>query len=839
MAALKPVNRLLPKKPRSLVFSLVVLANCGLLATHSRAANPCDPAVNSTCSDQAAAAIANADTPAPSRKQQKAARKQAEAAQEEAHNRELDWYPIDALTPEQLRNIPVYCDGAYVEPRNVNPEAGQPQEQAPIRASADTSELSKNQQATLSGNVDLAKGDLLLRSDEAAYDKANDQLRAKGNIELREKGVLVRGESATINIESGTGSLDGAQYVLHEAHARGAAEQVLRESETIVRLNNGSYTHCSPASKAWILTADDIELDQSTGVGTAKHAKLRLADVPVFYWPYLTFPIDNRRRSGLLFPSVGTAKSSGGLDLSVPFYWNIAPNMDATLAVRTIASRGVAGELEARYMNRYSNWVFAGSWIDDEEFNDSRWFYALNENGMLPGGWVHGINYTEVSDKDYLTDLSGATSLEIKRSTSLEQSANIAKTGRYYNFSAHVVQYQVIDDFVADQYRRLPQLNLAVETDRTSFRPTWLLRAQGTEFDIDSRNRAIGTRIYLEPGISFPMLANWGYVTPTVKMKSVSYMLDDGHDLSPGVAVTDDKPSATLPMASLDAGLFFERPTQWFGQGFTQTLEPRLYYLYNQYQDQSEQPLFDTGFTTFDYNQLFRESRFTGYDRIADANQLSIGLTSRLIQDSSGTETLWASIGQIIYFDDRKVGVDPAGSLVDDSTTSQIAAQLGYQWTRNLRSYISTLYDTDDGQLAQAGGRVRYASQRGMVLNLGHNYRRRDPISINGIEVDNTISQSDISAIVPIYRHWAAMARYNYDHTNSRTLGQVLGVEYNTCCWKFRLAYQSGLDSSLETERGIYFQFEMKGLGGTDTGVNSILKNSIVGFEDYEDRDHF
>jgi LPS-assembly protein len=841
LAASKPVPRLLPKKHLPLLLSLLVSGHWVVLPASGHAQQACSGETD--CDTTIAADETTVSTEPseakPSRKQRRAARKQAEQQRDHELNQSLDWYPMEALTPEQQSVTPVYCDGAYIEPNNQNPEAGQELERSPLRASADSSELRRNEQATLEGNVDLAKGDLVLRADQAAYDKNADRLNAEGNIELREKGVLVRGDAATINVETGTGSLDNAQYVLHQAHARGAADKVKRESETIVRMDNGSYTHCSPADKAWLLRASDIKLDQESGVGSAKHARLRVADVPVFYFPYMTFPIDNRRRSGLLFPSFGTAKSSGGLDFSVPFYWNIAPNWDATIAARYIEARGTAAELEVRHMNRFSNWVVAGSYIDDEEYQDDRWFYAINENGILPGGWFHGINYTEVSDKDYLTDLSGATSLEIKRSTNLEQSAAISKFGQIYTFTAQAVQYQVIDDFVQPQYRRLPQLSLALATDKTAFRPTWLLVAQGTQFDIDNTSKAIGGRVYLEPGVSFPMLNSWGYVTPTVKIKSVSYALGGDHDLRPGVPVENENPSTTVPMASVDAGMYFDRATSWFGQGFTNTLEPRIYYLYNKFEDQTDQPLFDTGFTTFDYNQLFRESRFTGYDRIPDANQVSLGLTTRLIQDSSGTETIWASIGQIFYLDDRKVSLDQVADGTETESSSQVAGELGYQWTRHLRSYVSALYDHELNQTDQAGGRFRYAGQRGMVLNFGHNYRRQDSITFAGELIDNTIRQSDFSGIVPVNRHWALMARYNYDHTNTRILGEVFGIEYNSCCWKARVAYQSGLNSAFETERGIYFQIEMKGLGGTDTGVNSILENSIVGFEDYENRDHF
>lgn len=810
MAANQPVTCLTTKKLLPLLLSLCV-AHASLAQEQSgcEAGDDCATELKAAVNKQKA-------TPAkPSRKQRKAERKRVEQKQQEAINQSMDWYPLSQLDAMQLAITPSYCDGAYVQPG---------------KASA---------REPTGGDLDLGKGDLMVRADHAAFDKNNEVLRAAGNIELRENGVLVRSKSAIIDAKDGTGSLDDATYVLHEAHARGEAGEIRRESENVVRLIDGSYTHCVPSSDSWVMSAADIELDQESGVGTAKHARLRLAGVPVFYWPYMTFPIDNRRRSGFLFPTVGTAKSSGGLDLSVPFYWNIAPNWDATIAPRFIEARGTAAEVEARHMNRYSNWTVSGSWIDDQEYGDDRWFYAVNEAGLLPGGWFHTINYTEVSDKDYLTDLSGATSLEFQRSTSLVQSANIVKTGDIYTFSAQAVQYQVLDDFVVEQYRRLPQLSLTVETEKTAFRPTWLLVAQGTQFDIDTSSRAIGTRIYLEPGVRFPMLSDWGFLTPTVKIKSVNYALSKDHDLRPGIAVVDEQPTALVPTASLDGGLYFERATSWFGDDYTNTLEPRLYYLYSKFEDQTDQPLFDTGFTTFDYNQLFRDSRFTGYDRIPDANQLSVGITSRLIQDRSGNETFWASIGQIYYFEDRKVTLDQANSTADTSDTSQLASEVGYQWNRNLRSYVSALYDHSDHEVDQSSATVRYFGDRGLIVNLSYNYRRQDPIMLDQELLENSIRQSDVSTIVPVSRHWALMGRYNYDHTNSRTLGEALGVEYNSCCWKVRVAYQSGLNSAFETERGLYFQIEMKGLGGTDTGVRSIMESSIVGFEDFEERDHF
>lgn len=887
MASLMQVNNNVPVAQRRIAFALASTLLCAPYAAKAEDTDACS-------TDNCAAEQANATTaPKLTRKERRQLRKEQKAQRDKENNERLDWYPLHLLSPAQLSATPPYCDGAYIDPDHVN--SGKAYSRPKGFVIEGSGETEDERDKLDQGAMQSTKG-TQLEANNLFFDNDSDIAVAKGNIEIREKGALILGSSATYNTKEGTGKIENAEMVSHLGHIRVRADKIERESETIIRITKGDYTQCAPSDNAWLMRAGEFELNQATNVGTARNARLRIKDVPVLWIPWISYPLNNERRSGLLFPNISTSSNTGGLDFTVPWYWNIRPNLDATIAPRHAGTRGWALETEVRYLNRFSEWRISGSIINDDTIDDNsgdppandssstienpRWYLGVKERGTLGRGWSHRINYTQVSDNEYLNDLSGATSLEFKRSTNLEQSANLNKLGPQLEFRADAVRYQVIDDSVAPQYTRLPQLWLNFESFNQVHRPSWLIEAQATRFDISTDDRAAGSRVYLQPGVKLPLAAPWGHITPTIKIRSVTYALDESHLLEPNRPVEDANPSTTLPMVSIDSGLYFDRPTSWFGKRFTHTLEPRIYYLYSEFEDQSDQPLFDTGFTTFDYNQLFRESRFTGYDRIADANQMSLGLTTRLRQSSTGVDTVWASIGQTIYFADRKVTLDQQANSSNTDPLSPIAAEMGYQWTRNLRSYLTGIYDltiqetvfddngavvdpddptkflqTDRSGFRQAGLQFRYFGDNGLILNLGYRYRVNETVVVTELPggtttsepVQDYINQTDFSTIFPVTRHWAVIGRYNYDYTNNRALGTVAGFEYNSCCWKTRIVYQTGLSTSgdvenrinPETDRGIYFQFVMKGLGGADTGINSILRDSIVHYEDYDKRDEF
>lgn len=764
---------------------------------------------------------------APAVTQGKRARDDRHAAPPRLTAAELDWYPRSALTEAQQALIPPFCPGMYIEPANSSPTAGIPFDKAQVNATADTTDLVPNKSAVLNGNVQLTRGNLRLTADHAVVDFEAKTVTLDGNIIVRDNGRMVRGDHAVISTADGTGTMDNAHYVLYRANARGNAATIRRVSDNITKLTRGSYTHCPPGDEAWRLTAKNIKIDHSTGLGTAKNAVLRIADIPMFYIPYATFPVDDRRRSGFLWPTISSARGTGGLDLTVPYYWNIAPNADATIAPRYIKGRGLDTELEFRHLTRYSNLVTSGSYLNDQDYGAKRWLIGVNENGNFGPGWYHNIDYTKVSDDNYFSDLS-AQSLAVKRRTQLTEQAAVGYLGTNWHVSTTVRRYQTIDDQYANPYQLMPQVAFAKSFDNVPFRPDWMIYGQVTQFDIVDNNRPRGSRAYLEPGLSLPMEWAWGYLRPTVKALSVAYKLDQQRP----TPTAENEPSTVAPLGSVDAGLYFDRSTTLFGSHYTNTLEPRLYYLYVQPKNQRDQPNFDTRLLSFDYYQLWRETRFSGYDRIADANQISVGLTSRLINNDTGTQTLSASIGQIFYFSTRDVTLSNRVGTEEKRNKSDLASELTWRLSDNFMTLASAVYNQSTNKLDNAGVQLRYWDPTGLILNVGQHYRRQPGNQvINGQVIDNTINQSDISAIVPVARKWALIGRWNYDYTNNRNLEQLVGVEYDSCCWRFRVLYQAGIDGNNKHTEGIYFQFQLKGLGGLGGPVDGILQDSIPGYE--------
>jgi LPS-assembly protein len=745
------------------------------------------------------------------------------------HN--LDWHYRDQIAADRLATLAPYCEGTYIEPLNDSPTAGQIFDTAALAASANSSELQQDRQAKFSGDVYIANGDMRVYAAEAIVDQETEILTLSGNVVIRDNNLLMQGTAATINTTDSTGNIENAEYVLHDAHMRGEATTIERESQTIANLQQSFITHCAPDSNAWSMKASKIVLNQETGMGTATHAVIKVKDVPVMYVPYITYPIDGKRRTGLLWPSI--AASDEGIDITQPIYLNIAPNWDATLSPRYIGDRGLATELEVRHLNKYSDWVVSSAHIDDKLYEDTRWIVGVDERGRFNSNWWHSIDYTSVSDNDFFNDL-GTESLTVRRTVNLRKEAKFGYQSANWAFTTTATEYQTLDDSITEQYKLLPEMELQYRQGYEDFALSPLLYTQLTQFDIEDTTKAKGTRLYAEPGVTFPMRWTGGFLTPTAKVRSVTYKLDDEHRLP---TANEDSVGATVPMFSLDGGLYFDRDSNWFGSEYTHSLEPRLYYLYSEFEDQSDQPLFDTGQRTFDYNQLFRESRFTGVDRIDDADQISMGITTRFTNKATGVETFNASLGQIRYFKDRETTTN-GSTLIEDS--SEVAGELMWQPIDGLKNRISILYDHREHFVKQGSYKMTYRGESNVIFNLGASYRNgsKSVDAITGEETDTTTRQSNVSTIFPISNHWSAIARFNYDHTNERELEQVAGLTYESCCWKTSILYQEGIDSNNEIDRGFYIEFQLKGLGGSGNKINSILSDSIEGYNERELYEH-
>jgi LPS-assembly protein len=745
----------------------------------------------------------------------------------------MDWVARERLAPDQEAQIPVHCGGAYTEPPLAAPTS-ETTVFGTIHASAEESELLQGPEiARFSGNVTVRQDDRRLRADRATYYRAEERVEIEGEVQYREPGLLVRGERAAFRTNEQSGELDAARFVMHREHARGEAARVRRNTDRSIDLDEGTYTRCEPGHDDWQLAAGSIHLDRTTGKGTARHARLEVKGVPVIYTPYLQFPIDERRMTGFLWPTF-TNSSQTGLDVALPYYLNLAPNMDATLVPRYLDDRGVLAGGEFRYLNRWSQWVASGAMLpDDDVYGDDRWLASLQQAGNLPKNLYTAIDYTEVSDEDYLRNLS-AVGLEVKRSTHLAQSGAVAwMPGPDWMLSASAQQYQLLDTALDQPYKMLPRLELARSFTGKPFTPDFALAGEYTAFEHKDTARLTGQRLYLAPTASYPMEWAAGYVRPSAGYQSISYNLDESY-----TGTGDDAPSVGAPLLSLDSGYFLERTTRWFDTGLQQTLEPRAYYLWVDREDHSDLPNFDSQDLTFSFSQLFRPTRFSGHDRIADANQASLSLTSRLISDASGEELLSASIGQIFYFEDRAVTIANVPTAEQDESSSAVAAEVQVQPDRRVSVSGSTLWNPHEERVDEGGMMMHWTPGEETIVNLGYRYRRDQPfVAPDGSVRYDDIDQVDFSTALPLGQHWKLLARYQYDLANDSSLEETTGIEYSSCCWAVRMVYQEGVDWEQGRDYGFYVEFVLRGLGSLGKNIDQLLQKSIFGYGEF-DRDY-
>ncbi|MWV15236.1 LPS assembly protein LptD [Pseudomonas sp. L-22-4S-12] len=812
----------------------------------------------------------------------------------------LDWVPRDKLTAAQLAEVGPYCAGSYVEPLRPGMSDDTPMDEAPMFVSAKASRYAQETQtATLAGDVVLRQSGMQIEADEAKLHQTENRGELIGNVKLRDQGTLVVGDRAEIQLDNGEAKVENAEYVLHKGHVRGSALYAKREDSAIIRLKDGTYTRCEPGSNAWNLKGNNIKLNPATGFGTATNVTLRVKDIPVFYTPYIYFPIDDRRQSGFLAPSIGSSSDTGFL-LATPYYFNLAPNYDATLYPTYMSNRGLLMEGEFRYLTKGSEGQVGGAWLDDaederklqSEYEDQRWMYNWQHKGGLDSRLLAEVDYTDISDPYYFQDLD--SDLEVSSTTFVNQRGALTYRGDNFTagLNAHAYELATVTDITP--YDRLPQITF---DGALPFQPGGLNFAYQTEFvrfdrDLRSGNfsdedgnlepwydtrikglaRANGDRIHLEPGVSLPLNWSWGYLKPTIKYLHTDYDLDLDQEGKNTLLAEQEYSSSQdrgVGLFNLDSGLYFDRNTSLFGTNYRQTLEPRLYYLYVPEEDQTDIPVFDTGENTFNYASLFRENRFSGKDRIGDENKLSLGVTNRWIE-SNGFERQRFSIGQAIYFADREVqlpGIDYRTRDDAQANVSPYALEYLYRFNRDWRLSSDFNWDPDSSSTRSGSAMFHYQPEENpnKVVNVGYRYRndtvRYDqstgdwvvgggdfgtPGQPGYIKDYYKIEQHDFSVIWPIVPQWSAIARWQYDYNQTRTLEAFGGFEYDSCCWKLRLInrywvdydeYSLNPDQNDQADRGIFLQIVLKGLGGVvGNKAESFLDQGIQGYREREDQ---
>jgi len=684
-----------------------------------------------------------------------------------------------------------------------------------INISADKTRTDAQGTSTFQGNVIIEKHELRITADKASYHPDTENIDINGNVHVDTNTLAIDADLGRVSKEKQSTFFEGVEFQLGKGNMRGKANSITADKNSNTALNQTSITSCNLKDPDWRLDADNISLDHEEEYGSAEDVVLRFMEVPFLYIPYMEFPIGDRRRSGLLVPEIGYS-SSRGTELTVPWYWNIAPNHDAILAPHLMSHRGTQLDTQYRFLTESSRGQMDASYLNKDKITDeSRHQFQYQQHTRFTSALNMDIDIQDVSDTEYFNDFSN--NLSTSSTTHLNRNLKLNHNKQYWHSHLLAQTYETIDTSIAltdRPYRRLPQFDLQGDQPITDAGLAFTLDAEWVLFDHEDDSVLTGSRLQFKPGLHWLAEGSYWFIDPAIKFSHTGYDVEDGGGTKQNI---EDR---NLSMSSLDAGLFFERELE---SGLVQTLEPRIYYLNVPHKDQSLLPDFDTQLSIFSTALLFRDNRFNGGDRIGDANQLTLALSSRLISSETGNEYLRASIGQITYFEDRLVSLD--GSVEKDST-SDLMAELAItlnDWSLN----TSTQWDTDTNRSERGNFLLHYQSDSKHIFNLG----LRNDRSIN-----DEIRQTDLSFMTPISDNFSAFGRWNYSLEHDRDIEVIGGLSYDSCCWSVQLMAQRRLNYANnieEYDNTFMVQLVLKGLGSVSGNkVSDTLEHAIPGYNE-------
>jgi len=842
----------------------------------------------------------------------------------------LDWQIYEQRPPGQV------CRGYYASPPLDLPEPDLSMSNARLFAESKQMNYTAEGGLSLSGDVRLRQGPLYLLSDQAWVNSDRTRAEFTGNLEVRQDNLLLRGARGDYHLDSDYLKADDAYYLIHDQHLRGAAWRLEQLPDGRVRLQDASMTTCAPDDHAWRLVASRINLNQETGFGDAFHVRMEIQKVPVFYVPWVRFPIDDRRHTGLLSPTVSYSTSQERLDWIQPFYWNIAPQYDATFWPRYISDRGWMLGTEFRYLqpSDAGQLFYARMNSDERYFELDRWHFSAQHQGQWGNSPLrYSLDFAQASDHSYFYDLAKGRFGDEDNDQLLQQ---LRLDYRWNNWQGRLQArgYQQLDrdtdpnrdldvgevaastfslfdlrqgrDSNQQDYFQLPQLEIrgrerlgqhfqaSLLVDMTSFDKladegissaryyTSNVGENNGDFYITSRNNwgsPETLRLHLEPSVRGDWNWPWAYIRPEVKLKHSSYRISPYWDEDVTQAERDGvnlEPNLTVPVYSLDTGLFLERDARLLGQNMIQTLEPRLFAAYVPYVEQYDVPqLFDGSFSEFNINQLYRAERTGGRDRVGDVQKTTLGVTQRLLSQNTGREVASLAVAQEFYFSDRYVDgrylhpdaeAHPKNqdreerNYSDVREQSNLALQANWNITRNLQLRSSLLWDPRFETTDQANTRLSYSDGRGLQVNLGHSYTSNyQRVGLTGPRPDASImedysyrehaeEQVYISGVLPLHNeHWRVFFKRSYDWKREENLDSLTGIEYTSCCWQLQLIYrdwikdpdvsrpyqpgnfESGFEER-ERDQAILLQVVFRGLGGAGQSTRELLGTEIQGF---------
>ena len=755
----------------------------------------------------------------------------ADALEEERVRTRLNWTPLEQVAPSERDARCIKCSGKYTDPLAAVDKSVPPAE-SDLEVSAGDSDIT-DEKLFFSDAVTVTQGYRTLKAEQVNIDRVEQTVTATGPIEVREPGIVMYGDTISYNSIDEQAELTDAEFVLYEQQLYGIAEQITRDANGTLTIEDGELTFCTPANPSWLVSAESLEIDAIQNTGEAWGARIDIKGVPVAYLPWIQFPLNDQRKTGLLFPDI-SSDTRGGLDITAPVYFNLASNYDATYSPRRIADRGFVHQINARYLGeRAGYWDVTAAYLNDDKLNsdpgkDSRWLLNIKQTSTSSSRLRTSIDFSKISDNDYLKDLENNT-LSAQRQTALLQQARVDWLADNWLLGIEAQQFQGIAEDLTDNYQRLPQVSAVWRGDKRFGALVPIVNIQAANFDTNFE-RVRGQRFYHEVGLSLPISRSYGFLNSQLLHRGIQYRLKD-----PGIPESRVE-SVESWVASIDAGLTFERSTDVFGNTYTQTLEPRAHFLYASHDDHSGIPDFDSAELTFSYRQLFRNTRFSGYDRLTDANQLALGVTSRFIDPKTGVERMSVSVGQIFNFTDQRIRLKEGDSPINEDG-SALALALDLTVSERWSVHSNLLLDAYENDLDAANFRLSYHPKDESVFNIG--YTLREPPE--SLATRPVTEQFNTSAYLPIDENWRLFGALRYSLEIDSSVEDMIGVEYDGCCWRARFLFVSYLDALRETnvfvpepelrrDRAFQFQFVLKGLGSFGRRVDNLMQDMIRGF---------
>jgi len=724
---------------------------------------------------------------------------------------------------------------------------------APLFMEADKISGRGDKETAAEGNVHVRRRGQTFSADRARFDAEREQLEASGNVRFEYGGDFIEGEALQFNLATERGFMEKPRFRLtpipkeppaivpgvpvppsllgtsaqdppraSELPGRGSAERLLFQGPGFYRAEQASYTTCGPENDDWFIRARELDIDRNRDVGVALGASIVFLDQTIFYTPYISFPLQQQRKSGILTPHYGSASSTGA-EITVPYYWNIAPQYDATFYPRLMSKRGMQLSGEFRYLNpSYGGTARLEYLPEDRQNGQDRYGYFVTHTHTFRNDWSAALNANRVSDDRYFTDLS--TLVAVTSRTTLPTEGLLSKTGAWgdegsFTFSVLGQRWQTLQTDplapVTPPYDRMPQVTL------TGLRQNTVL---GGDLDVLSSyvnfqhpTLVSGKRALAYPSYSMPVQTSYAYLVPKAGLHATRYIVDPN-------AVGLENQTRTLPIVTADAGLVFERETVFTGLPFIQTLEPKVFYVYIPYRDQNRLPNFESGVQDISFATMFTENQFSGHDRINDANQVTVGVTSRLIHPDSGIERLRVALAQRYYFSEQRVTVPGVPPRPDHTGSSDLLAALSGNVTANWTAEAGWQFDTDRSETRKFNIATRYQPAPRKVLNLA--YR----------STADLISQTDLSFQWPVASGWTVVGRWNWSARDDRTLEALAGFEYDGGCWIFRAVGHRFVTALNATNTSVFFQLELNGVSRIGSNPLDVLRRNIGGYTRYDPR---